>query len=128
KTRAGRYQSGRRGRTWIKIKNQRIQEVIVVGWRPGQGRRADRVGSLLLAVPDAEGLRFVGRVGTGFREQDLTDIGNRLRRLQRKTSPVPDLPRADARDARWVTPSQVAEVAFSEWTAAGRLRHPSWRG
>ena len=128
KTRKGRYQSGGRGRTWIKIKHHHTQEVVVIGWRPGQGRRADQVGSLLLALPADEGLHFVGRVGTGFSEQDLTEIGTRLRRLERRTSPVTDLSRADAKGVHWVTPSQVAEVEFSEWTAAGRLRHPSWRG
>ncbi|MGO1971751.1 MAG: ATP-dependent DNA ligase [Propionibacteriaceae bacterium] len=128
KTRAGRYQQGRRGRTWIKIKHHRAQEVIVIGWREGRSGRAGQVGSLLLAVHDAKGeLRYVGKVGTGFRSADLDEIASRLGRLERRTSPA-EVPRADAKDAHWVTPSQVAEVEFAEWTDQGRLRQPSWRG
>jgi bifunctional non-homologous end joining protein LigD len=74
-------------------------------------------------------LRYVGKVGTGFTEDMLDDLHGRLRRLARKSSPfAPDVPRADARDAQWVTPKLVGEVAFGEWTGDERLRHPSWRG
>lgn len=124
----GLYSPGNRSRSWIKLKNQFTQEVIVVGWRPGSGRRANRVGSLLVAVPEDGTLRYVGRVGTGFSEKELTDLTAALQRMQRRTSPVPNLPAADARDAHWVTPKLVGEVEFSEQTAAGRLRHPAWRG
>ena len=59
----------------------------------------------------------------------LADLSARLKRIARKTSPFsPDVPRADARDAQWVSPRLVGEVAFSEWTTDGRLRHPAWRG
>jgi bifunctional non-homologous end joining protein LigD len=52
-----------------------------------------------------------------------------LRRIERKTSPfAPDVPRADAKDATWVSPKLVGEVAYAEWTGTERLRHPSWRG
>ena len=60
------YQPGARSRSWLKIKNLRTQEVLIAGWRPGQGRRADSIGSLLLAIPAADGLRYAGKVGTGF--------------------------------------------------------------
>ncbi|MEY2848165.1 MAG: hypothetical protein RI885_830 [Actinomycetota bacterium] len=128
KTLDGTYSVGRRSRQWIKLKHHLTQEVVVVGWRPGRGRRAGSVGSLLLAVPDDDGLRYVGRVGTGFRDRDLDVITRRLAPLHRKTSPAHDVPATDAADAHWVTPRLVAEVEFAEWTATSRLRQPSWRG
>jgi bifunctional non-homologous end joining protein LigD len=124
-----RYTPGRRSPDWVKVKNVRTQEVVIGGWRPGKGRRADTIGSLLLGLPDADRLRYVGQVGTGFTQQALADLDSRLARLARKSSPfTPDVPRPDARDAHWVTPRLVGEVAFGEWTERGRLRHPSWRG
>jgi bifunctional non-homologous end joining protein LigD len=123
------YEPGRRSKAWIKVKNIATQEVIVGGWRPGQGNRTGRIGSLLLGVPAPGGLRYAGQVGTGFTGQILDDLAKRLRPLVRKTSPFVDaVPGADARDATWVTPSLVGEVAYTEWTRDGRLRHPSWRG
>jgi bifunctional non-homologous end joining protein LigD len=129
KRRSSRYRPGRRSPDWVKIKNIRTQEVVVGGWRAGQGRRAGTVGSLLLGLPDAEGLAYIGNVGTGFTEEILADLLGRLQRSARKTSPfAAALPTAVARDARWVTPRLVGEVTFTEWTGDGRLRHPSWRG
>jgi len=128
KKRDSTYSAGTRSRAWIKIKHHRTQEVVVGGWRPGNGRRASTVGSLLLGIPTADGLRYVGRVGTGFGDHDLEDITTTLARLERKTTPFADVPSADASDAHWVTPSLVGEVEFAEWTSADRLRQPSWRG
>ncbi|OUE25305.1 ATP-dependent DNA ligase [Clavibacter michiganensis] len=122
------YESGRRSSAWIKIKHHRAQEVVVGGWRPGSGSRSSGIGSLLVGVPGPDGLEYAGRVGTGFTERDLADALRRLRPLARKTSPFADVPAADARDARWITPRLVGEVEFAEWTATGRLRQASWRG
>ncbi|TFD61006.1 ATP-dependent DNA ligase [Cryobacterium suzukii] len=124
----GRYTMGRRSRDWVKIKHFRHQEVVVGGWRPGRGNRSGAIGSLLLGVPTDGGLRYVGRVGTGFGERDLTNIRSRLTGLVRKTTPFSDIPPTDAQGAVWVRPTLVAEVEFAEWTATGRLRQPSWRG
>jgi bifunctional non-homologous end joining protein LigD len=124
-----RYTPGRRSPDWVKVKNTRTQEVVIGGWRPGKGRRAGTIGSLLLGLPDEGGLRYVGQVGTGFTQETLADLHSRLSRLARKSSPfTPDVPRPEARDANWVTPRLVGEVAFGEWTESRRLRHPSWRG
>lgn len=124
-----RYRPGRRSPDWVKVKNFHTQEVVVGGWSPGKGRREGTVGALLLGVPTSDGLRYVGQVGTGFTDAMLHDLAARLRRIARKTSPFsPDVPRADARDAQWVTPELVGEVAFGEWTGDRRLRHPAWRG
>ncbi len=124
-----RYESGRRSPSWLKVKTFRTQEVVVGGWKPGSGRRAGGVGSLLVGVNGPEGLVYAGKVGTGFTQQMLDDAGRTLRPLERKTSPFAGaLPREVTRDAHWVTPRLVGEVAFTEWTRDGRLRAPSWRG
>ena len=128
KKRASKYAEGRRSEAWLKLKHYATQEVVVGGWKPGNGRRAGGVGSLLLGIPGTDGLEYVGKVGTGFSDRDLDEIAVVLGRLERKTPPFTDVPRPDARDAHWVTPERVGEVEFAEWTGDGRLRQPSWRG
>ena len=122
------YRPGLRGPDWRKIKNFRTQAVVVGGWRPGQGRRTGTIGSLLVGVPDDEGrLVYVGHVGTGFTDQDLRDLQRTF--TARRTTPFEGaLPREATRDAHWVEPDLVGEVAYAVWTADNRLRHPSWRG
>jgi bifunctional non-homologous end joining protein LigD len=122
------YRPGLRGPDWRKIKNFRSQAVVVGGWRAGQGRRAGGIGSLLFGVPDNEGrLVYAGHVGTGFTDQDLADLKRMF--TARKTSPFHGvLPRDVTRDAHWVEPDLVGEVAYAVWTSDGRLRHPAWRG
>jgi bifunctional non-homologous end joining protein LigD len=122
------YTPGRRSPDWVKVKNIQTQEVVIGGWRPGSGRRAGTVGSLLLGLPGEHGLSYIGKVGTGFTEAALADLAERLRHLSQETSPFAEVPRADARDAQWVKPQLVGEVVFTERTAQGRLRHPAWRG
>lgn len=122
------YRPGLRSPDWRKIKNFRTQAVVVGGWRPGQGRRAGTIGSLLVGVPDDEGrLVYVGHVGTGFSDKDLRDLQQTL--TARKTQPFHGtLPREVTRDAHWVEPDLVGEVAYAVWTTDNRLRHPAWRG
>jgi bifunctional non-homologous end joining protein LigD len=126
---ASAYLPGRRSPDWRKVKHVRMQEVVIAGWRPGQGRREGRLGSLILGVQGPAGLEHVGGVGTGFTERMLGELAGDLAPLARATSPFAhELPRAETRDARWVEPRLVGEVVFTEWTPDGRLRHPSWRG
>lgn len=127
---ASPYQPGRRSRDWVKVKNFRTQEVVIGGWKPGEGRRASMIGSLLIGVHDDDGrLRYAGHVGSGFTESMLQDLAARLAPLVRATSPFDDeVPREHARAARWVEPVLVGEIQYGEWTPDGRLRHPSWRG
>ncbi|MCZ2826509.1 MULTISPECIES: non-homologous end-joining DNA ligase [unclassified Modestobacter] len=122
------YRPGGRGPDWRKVKNLRTQSVVVGGWRPGAGRRAGGIGSLLLGVHDEEGrLVFAGHVGTGFTAKALADLEPLL--TPRGSAPFADpLPREVTRDAHWVEPVLVGEVAFTEWTREGKLRHPAWRG
>ncbi|MDJ0458557.1 ATP-dependent DNA ligase [Arthrobacter sp. NQ7] len=123
-----RYVSGQRTRTWIKLKTEQTQEVVVGGWRPGKGGRQETVGSLLVGIPDGDKLQYVGRVGSGFSTRELAELRQTVERLGRKTSPFHEVPRPDAADAHWVAPELVGEVTYSEWTGPGRLRHPRWRG
>ena len=129
KRRDSAYLPGRRSDTWTKVKHLRMQEVVVGGWRPGQGRREGGIGSLLLGIPGDDGLEYVGHVGTGFSDAALDLLAAELEPDRRASSPFAgELPRADTRDAVWVTPRLVGEVTYTEFTSVGRLRHPSWRG
>jgi bifunctional non-homologous end joining protein LigD len=128
KKRDSTYAAGRRSRAWIKVKHHKTQEVVIGGWRPGKGRRASAVGSLLMGIPAAGGLQYVGRVGTGFDDREIGELTARLAKLETVAGPFIDVPRADASDARWTTPTLVAEVEFAEWTTTDKLRQPSWRG
>ncbi|NUS63525.1 MAG: DNA ligase [Saccharothrix sp.] len=124
-----RYEPGRRSTAWVKVPLLRTQEVLIGGWRPGDGRRAGTIGSLLLGVPSDDGLRYVGKVGTGFTHSALLALQERLEPLARRGSPFVDQVPADhARRAHWVRPELVGEVEYRTWTADGRLRHSSWRG
>ncbi|OZF49991.1 ATP-dependent DNA ligase [Rhodococcus sp. 14-1411-2a] len=123
------YQPGKRAHTWIKFKNWRTQEIVIGGWRRGQGRRSGGFGSLLMGIPDGERLRYVGRVGTGFDDRALDTLGALLAPLEASDSPFSSvLPPADRNGAVWVEPVLVGEVRFYEATGSGHLRHPSWRG
>lgn len=121
KMRHSRYRMGRRSSDWRKLTRIRTAEVVVAGWREG-------TASLLLAVPDGDGWRYAGRVGSGLGTQELDGIVARLERMERATAPVDDVPAADARDARWSRLELVAEIAFAERTDGGRFRQPRWRG
>ncbi|PSL51574.1 bifunctional non-homologous end joining protein LigD [Saccharothrix carnea] len=124
-----RYEPGRRSTAWVKVPLVRTQEVLIGGWRPGDGRRAGTIGSLLLGVRSDDGLRYVGKVGTGFTHSALVDLQERLRPLARQGSPFVDpVPADHARHAHWVRPELVGEVEYRTWTTDGRLRHSSWRG
>jgi bifunctional non-homologous end joining protein LigD len=123
------YLPGQRSPDWIKIAHQKTQEVVIGGWRPGEGKRLGVVGALLLGIPEGDGLAFVGSVGTGFSEAELEMLTTKLIRLERKTSPfVTEVPRERAKGARWVRPELVGEVVFRDWTSDGRMRQPVWRG
>ena len=128
-----RYEPGRRSGAWLKVKNVRRQEVVVGGWLPGQGARRGRLGALLAGVyesgdADAEPrLRYVGRVGTGFDEGDLTRLAELLDPLVREISPFGAGARPP-REATFCEPELVAEVGFAEWTHTGTLRAPRYLG
>jgi bifunctional non-homologous end joining protein LigD len=127
-----RYQPGRRSHAWIKTVLRHRQLVIVGGWTRGQGRRAGRLGALLLGVYDrvpGGRLRFVGHVGSGFSERALGELEAVLAARARDSSPFDDeVPGEYARHAQWVDPDLVGEVEHRDWTTENRLRHPAWKG
>lgn len=124
----GVYAPGRRTGSWVKVKNARRQELVVGGWTPGRGGRAGDLGALLVGSYDGDALRYAGRVGTGMGEEQRRMLLDRLTPLARATSPFSGGGGAPPRDARFVEPELVAEVAFHHWTAAGMLRHPVYKG
>jgi bifunctional non-homologous end joining protein LigD len=121
------YRPGR-GRDWLKVKCIERQEFVIGGFTEPGGSRPG-LGALLLGVYEKGALRYAGRVGTGFDAKALEDLAARLKPLERASPPFADPPLgAAARGAHWVNPKLVAEVAFTEWTEEGLLRHPSFQG
>jgi bifunctional non-homologous end joining protein LigD len=129
KKRDATYQPGRRSQSWIKDKLWRTQEVVIGGWRAGEGGRTSGIGALLIGVPSGQGLQFAGRVGTGFTDKDLAKLKKTLAPLHTEESPFAGrLTGPDAKGVTFVRPELVGEVRYSERTSDGRLRQPSWRG
>ncbi len=121
------YQPGARGGSWLKVKTMGRQEFVVGGWLPGKGRRSSSIGALLLGVHDPGGaLRFVGRVGTGFSDAELDRLQSLLGGLARDSSPFSA--GQPPKESLFCEPRLVAEVEFAEWTSAGNIRHPSYKG
>ncbi|AWH51707.1 DNA ligase D [Stenotrophomonas sp. ESTM1D_MKCIP4_1] len=117
-----------RARSWVKVKHEDTDEFVIVGHTAPKGSRVG-FGSLLLATPDAGGLRYVGRVGTGFDDEGLKALTTVLAPLAVKT-PVLELPAHvpfRAASVRWVRPVVVAEVAFRGWGKEGLLRQASFK-
>jgi bifunctional non-homologous end joining protein LigD len=126
-----RYQPGKRGREWLKIKTHGRQEFVIAGYTKGQGRRAGRFGSLVLAVRRGDELVWVGNCGTGFNEAEIDRLLAKLRPLERGDSPfreVPKMPKVRKGDVAWVEPKLVCEVEFAQWTHDGHLRAPVYQG
>ncbi|GAA4034468.1 DNA ligase D [Sphingomonas rosea] len=123
--RADAAYAGKRTRDWLKIKCIARQEFVIVGWQASDKRRGFR--SLHLAVNDAGTLRYVGKVGTGFDTATIEDLSGRMVSIARD-EPALDVPRAARRSSTWIEPSLVAEIAYTEFTADGVLRHPSFLG
>jgi bifunctional non-homologous end joining protein LigD len=129
KRRGSTYVPGRRSDDWRKLKHVHRTSAVVAGWKPGEGGRAGRIGSLLLGQHGPQGLDFAGHVGTGFSAATLALLGRRLEPLRRRPAPFATaVPREHARTAVWVEPVVVVEVEYTEWTRDGRLRHPSYKG
>ena len=121
------YRPGTRAPEWVKVKLLQRDDFVVGGWYPGSGRRSTGFGSLALGERVPGGLRYVGRVGTGFTEATLADLTHRLAALATTQSPFVDGP-DPGRDLQPVQPALIVEVAYGEWTSARVLRHPSYVG
>lgn len=116
---------GVRSDAWLKTKCIQRQEFVVVGWTKSDKARGFR--ALLLGVNEKGKLRYAGKVGTGFDGDEMTRLLKRMKPLVRKSATV-DAPRAATRGATWLEPKLVAEIAFTEVTTDGVLRHPSYLG
>jgi bifunctional non-homologous end joining protein LigD len=114
---------GGRTRCWLKVKCIQRQEFVIVGWSESDKRMGFR--SLLLAAKDAGKLTYVGKVGTGFNGKLIEELMERMRPLEVAKAPV-EVPRADRKGAHFLNPELVAEIAFTEFTGDGVLRHPSF--
>ena len=124
KRRDGRYEAGVRSPAWLKIKATQSGEFLVCGYTVGKGQRAKTFGALLLGYRDPSGkLAFAGRVGSGFDEDSLTALTDRLKRLETRRHPFSEAPDVDV-PVVWLKPELVAEVKFAEWTPDGSLRAP----
>jgi bifunctional non-homologous end joining protein LigD len=122
------YEPGRRSACWLKIKNRPSQDVVVGGWLPGEGGRARSLGALVVGVHDEPGgeLRYAGRVGSGFTQATLASTMAELEPLGRDSSPFSG--RQPPKETIFVEPRLVAHVELAEWTKAGTLRAPSFKG
>jgi len=121
------YEPGRRASGWIKVKNVTSQEFVIGGWTPGEGGRSSHLGALCVGVHDDEGrLLYAGKVGTGFTESTLGLLRRELEPLRRDGSPFEG--RQPPKGTVFVEPQLVAAVEFREWTQAGTLRAPSFKG
>jgi DNA ligase D-like protein (predicted ligase) len=115
-----------RSRDWLKLKCSFEQELVIGGFTPPGGSRS-RFGALLVGYYEGGDLRFAGKVGTGFNQRTLDDLGDRLEALEQPRPPFTagsGLPR----QARWVKPELVGQFGFGEWTRDGKLRHPRYLG
>jgi bifunctional non-homologous end joining protein LigD len=121
------YEPGRRTNAWIKIKNVQREELVIAGWLPGEGRRRDRIGALLMGKREEGKLRYVGRVGTGFTEEELDRLAALLGPLEIPDSPFEAGPKPP-KGAVFVEPRYHASVEFLEWTRDKVLRAPSYKG
>lgn len=120
----GKYVGSRSG-SWLKTKCIKRQEFVIVGWTPSDKGRSFR--SLMLGVHEKGELRYAGKVGTGFDTAELFRLQEIMKPLEQK-APTVSAPKAETRGAHWIKPKLVAEIAFTEMTREGTLRHPSYLG
>jgi len=119
------YEPGVRSRAWLKIKVRGESEFVIGGYTPPQGSRAE-FGALLVGLYDGGKLRYTGKVGTGYTQDTLRDLGPKLKNLRTETPPFDPAPRVSG--AIWVEPRLVAQLVYAEWTADGKLRQPAFLG
>ena len=117
---------GTRSRDWLKLKCHAEQELVIGGFTAPKGSRTE-FGALLVGYYGDGALRYAGKVGTGFDHETLRTLGAQMRELERDESPFEPFKPVPP-GTRWLRPELVAQVAFSEWTRDGRLRHPRYLG
>ncbi len=123
---ASRYEAGRRSLRWLKVKARKESEFVIGGFTLPRGTRL-HFGALLVGLYEGKALRFCGAVGTGFSDEVLLGLLEKLQPLQRDVCPFASVPR-EVKDAAWVAPKLVAQVVYAEWTADEKLRQPAFLG
>jgi len=116
---------GRRSRDWLKFKCHKSQELIIIGYTAPKGHR-EAFGALLVGYYKKKKLIYAGKVGTGFTEKTLADLKKKMDKHISSTSPVEE--RTREKNVTWLKPALVGEFDFTEWTKAGKLRHPRFKG
>ena len=125
---SSRYHPGRRSKDWLKLPHRATDSVVVGGWRP-ETTNASRLGAVLVGRPTPEGLRYLGRVGSGLTGRAAVLLREQLEPLGLDASPFADpVPRIDAEGTTWVRPEVVVDVTALGATGGGRLRQPAYRG
>ncbi len=119
------YMIGKRTSDWLKIKNVKTQEAIIVGFTDPKGARSS-FGSLLLAVKKRGKLSYIGNVGTGFTDKSLMDLHSKFKKIVRKSSPLEIPPKGT--DITWVDAVLVCNIKYTEITEDGSVRHPVFQG
>jgi bifunctional non-homologous end joining protein LigD len=128
KDRASTYQPGKRSDRWRKVKIRPEQELVVGGWAVGTGKAVE-LGALLVGVYEDGALRYAGKVGAGFTNDNRAELLAALEPLASDTPPFsPPVPRAAARDARWLRPELVVRAEFAGWTGDGLVRQAAYKG
>jgi bifunctional non-homologous end joining protein LigD len=122
KRKDSRYESGRRSKSWLKIKPTQSADFVVGGYTKGKGSRA-ALGSLLVGYWDGGKLHYASHVGSGFDDRSLADVKKRLEALKTPKCPFVEKPVVNA-PVTWVQPKLVAELEFHQWTEDGSLRAP----
>ena len=132
KRRDSAYAVGRRSADWLKVPHRTLVSAVVGGWRPETGSSGGgtdaRLGAVLVGIPGADGLRFIGRVGSGLAGKAGAAMRAALEDLTAESSPFLDVPREDAAGAHWVRPELVVDVRSLGESSGGRLRQPSYIG
>jgi bifunctional non-homologous end joining protein LigD len=116
-----------RSKDWLKFKCEAGQELVIGGFTAPRGSRTD-FGALLVGYYKDGELQYAGKVGTGFDHQTLSSLGQRMRALSRESPPFANPRAIRERDVTWIEPELVGQFGFTEWTTAGRLRHPRFQG
>src|SRR5438552_8702633 len=125
---ANSHYESTRNRNWLKVKCAKQQEFVIAEYTPSS-KGLPGFGSLVLGVYEKGKLVYAGRVGTGFTFKQRSDLKKQLDKLSRQTSPLAVVPKDPGlRQTHWTEPKMIAEVAFTEWTSDGSIRHPSFQG
>lgn len=134
KKRNSPYEIGARSGSWIKFKWASEQEFVIGGYTDPEGSRP-YFGSVLVGYYDGPKLIFVGKVGTGFNTKLLKSLYDRFQKIRTDKTPFANLPErggvigpSQMRFCKWVQPTLVCQVRFTEWTRDNHLRQPVFLG